>query len=63
LYNIIVPKPFTFSYVTHDHVTCDCDMWWICDSTCNIILSPNYKFQNKKINGTENKNEKEKENK
>jgi len=31
--------------------------------TCNIMLNPNLRSQNKKINGKENKDKKEKQNK
>jgi len=39
------------------------DMWQFVTVTCDIILIPNSKSKNKKINGKENKNKKWDENK
>jgi len=37
LYDIIVPKPFTFFYVIHDHVT---NIWQFVTVRYNITLTP-----------------------
>ena len=47
LYNIIVPEPSISFYVMCDHVTVTCN---ICDIFVTIMLIPNLKFKNQKIN-------------
>ena len=50
LYNIMILKPFTFFYIIHDYITIamTCNKYMI---VCNIMLNPNSKSKNMKING------------
>jgi len=63
-------RTFYIFCVMHDHVTITVTydryiiqcyvVWQFVIVICDVMLTPNLKSQNKKINGKENRNEKEK---